>query len=88
MGLFFGGLILLLVIGPAILGLFSYLMKFLSPVLMYMGLVAVSVMEGVLIVWVIVLLTRQGAWVVQRALSKTGSGSSKWGCSPEACSCS
>ncbi len=79
MGLFFGGLILLLVIGPAILGLFSYLMKFLSPVLMYMGLVAVSVMEGVLIVWVIVLLTRQGAWVVQRALSETGSGSSKWG---------
>ncbi len=52
LGLFFGGLVLLLVIGPAILLAFSYLMGFLSPVLKYMGFVAVAATEVVLVVWV------------------------------------
>jgi putative ABC transport system permease protein len=58
LGLFFGGLILLLVIGPGILFLVSYLMKYLSPVLMYMGFAAVAVTQIVLIVWVIALLLK------------------------------
>jgi len=57
-GLFFGGLILLLVIGPGILNLVSYLMHYLSPVLMWMGLAAVAVTQIVLIVWVLVLLLK------------------------------
>jgi ABC-type antimicrobial peptide transport system permease subunit len=59
LGLFFGGLALLLVIGPAILLAFSYLMGFLSPVLKYMGFVAVAVTELVLVVWVVVLLVQR-----------------------------
>jgi putative ABC transport system permease protein len=58
LGLFFGGLILLLVIGPGILFLVSYLMKYLSPVLMYMGFAAVAVTEIVLIVWVLAMLLK------------------------------
>ena len=59
LGLFFGGLVLLLVIGPAILLAFSYLMGFLSPVLKYMGFVAVAATEVVLVVWVVVLLVQR-----------------------------
>jgi ABC-type antimicrobial peptide transport system permease subunit len=59
LGLFLGGLILLLVIGPAILLAFSYLVKFLSPVLMYMGFVGVAATEVVLVVWVLVLLVQR-----------------------------
>jgi len=59
LGLFFGGLILLLVIGPAILAAFSYLMKYVSPFLMYLGFIGVAVTEIVLVVWVIVLLVQR-----------------------------
>jgi putative ABC transport system permease protein len=59
LGLFFGGLVLLLVIGPAILLAFSYLMGFLSPVLKYMGFAAVAATEAVLVVWVVVLLVQR-----------------------------
>jgi putative ABC transport system permease protein len=58
LGLFFGGLVLLLLIGPAILAAFSYVMGYLSPVLKYMGLAGVAVTEIVLVVWVVVLLVQ------------------------------
>jgi putative ABC transport system permease protein len=58
LGHFIGGLILLLLVGPAILLAFSYLMRFLSPVLMYMGFVGVALMEIVLVVWVVVVLVQ------------------------------
>ena len=77
LGLFFGGLVLLLLIGPAILVAFSYLMGYLSPVLKYMGFAGVAVTVIVLVVWVLVLLSRVGAWTVQRAASQDGG--SKWG---------
>jgi ABC-type antimicrobial peptide transport system permease subunit len=59
LGLFFGGLILLLVIGPAILAAVSYLMKYLSPFLMYLGFGGLAVTEIVLVVWVLVLLVQR-----------------------------
>ncbi|HEU5064549.1 MAG TPA: FtsX-like permease family protein [Gaiellaceae bacterium] len=58
LGLFLGGLILLLVIGPGILALCSYFMKFLSPFLMYLGFAALAVTEIVLVVWVLALLLK------------------------------
>ena len=59
LGLVLGGLLLVLVIGPGILLGVSYLMKFLSPVLMYMGFAAVAVTEAVLLIWVIVALVQR-----------------------------
>jgi ABC-type antimicrobial peptide transport system permease subunit len=59
LGLVFGGLALTLVIGPGLLFAVSYLMKFLSPVLMYMGFAAVAVTEVVLVIWVIVALVQR-----------------------------
>ena len=59
LGLFFGGLVLLLLIGPAILAAFSYLMGYLSPVLKYMGFIGVALTEIVLVVWVVALLVQR-----------------------------
>ena len=55
-------LVLVLVIGPGILVAFSYLLGFLSPVLMYMGFVAIAVTEVVLVIWVIVALVQRLSW--------------------------
>ena len=72
LGLFLGGFVLLLVIGPAILGAFSYVLGYLSPVLKYMGFAGVAVTEIVLVILVLVLVWRAGAWNVQRAVSEGG----------------
>ena len=49
-------------IGPGLLVAVSYLLGFLSPVLMYMGFVAIAVTEIVLVIWVIVALVQRLSW--------------------------
>ena len=59
LGGFLGGVLLLLVIGPAILLGFAYVLKWLSPVLMYLGFAGVIGTEIVLVVWLLVLLVQR-----------------------------
>ena len=62
LALVLAGLVLALVIGPGILVAVSYLLGFLSPVLMYMGFAAIVVTEFVLVIWVIVALVQRLSW--------------------------
>jgi putative ABC transport system permease protein len=62
LALVLAGLVLVLVIGPGILVAVSYLLGFLSPVLRYMGYVAIAVTEVVLVIWVIVALVQRLSW--------------------------
>ena len=59
LGTFVGGVALLLAIGPAILAAFAYLLRWLSPVLMYLGLVGVAGMEVVLVFWLLFVLVQR-----------------------------
>jgi putative ABC transport system permease protein len=58
LGTFLGGVLLLLVIGPGLLLAFAIALQWLSPVLMYLGIVGVVGAEFVLFVWVIVMMVQ------------------------------
>ena len=59
LGTLVGGVLLLLVIGPGLLLAFAIALQWLSPVLMYLGIVGVVGTEIVLVVWFIGLLVQR-----------------------------
>jgi ABC-type antimicrobial peptide transport system permease subunit len=56
---FVGGVVLLLVIGPGLLAAVAYLLKALSTVVMYLGLVGVVGAEVVLVFWLLFVLVQR-----------------------------